>query len=108
MLNHKRKNQRGFTIIELLLVMSIMSLLSSVIFVTVKKTKLLARDGRRAVDMHQIKTALLLYYSDHGKFPCNDGTGSYYDTDFLKPLVDGNYIAKIPKHPINTAAYEYD
>ncbi|MEI8270066.1 MAG: type II secretion system protein [bacterium] len=63
------KYKKGFTLIELLVVVSIISLLSSIVLTTLSGTRAKARDAVRKSDMLQIKTALDLYYSDHGSYP---------------------------------------
>ena len=55
--------------IELLVVVAIISLLSSIILASLNSARAKARDARRAEDIHQIQLALNLYYNDHGVFP---------------------------------------
>lgn len=51
----------GFTLVEMLVVIAIISLLSSIIFVGVQSFKGKARDSRRISDLSQIRTALIMY-----------------------------------------------
>lgn len=103
------KKTRGFTLIELLVVIAIIGILSSVVLASLNTARVKARDVRRATDLAQIRTALELYFNDHGYYPqsgcgwdCNGYRYSYSSswdslaTD-LKP-----YISALPKDPLNT------
>jgi prepilin-type N-terminal cleavage/methylation domain-containing protein len=59
------KNKKGFTLVELIVVMSIISLLSSVVLANVNGYIIKARDVRRKVDLAQTKEALILYAAEH-------------------------------------------
>ncbi len=117
-----RRNRRGFTLIELMVVISIISLLSSIVLASVKTVRMKARDARRKEDLHNIYTALHLYYDEKGYLPhtfnnSNDesldgdsdcGTWDYSNDQenngindpwlkFLEPYFGG----AVPRDPIN-------
>ncbi len=69
---HKFK-QKGFTMIELLVVISIIGLLASIVLVSFPGAMKSARDARRKSDISQIKTALEVYYEVHGVYPLSGG-----------------------------------
>lgn len=52
----------GFSLVELLVVISIISLLSTLSVVTLNVARLRARDTQRRADLRQVYTALQLYY----------------------------------------------
>lgn len=105
----------GFTLVELLVVISIIALLSvvgAIVYSTVLKQ---GRDSKRQSDLNAIQSALEQYYSDHLYYPpyvngtdmlCEQSTlnGYYIDTPIGCSLKDttGNktYINKIPKDPL--------
>lgn len=60
---------RGFLLIELLVVLSIVSLLSSIILASVSTARMKARDARRISDSRQIQTALAIYRDNRGYYP---------------------------------------
>ncbi len=120
------RRRRGFTLIELMVVISIISLLSSIVLATVKTTQMKARDTRRKQDLHQIRIALNLYYNDKGYLPhtsndylggdSNCGTWDYSSetgagsgqtctatagTKFLEFLKKEGYMSQVPLDPIN-------
>ena len=103
----KHTKSKGFSIIELLTVISIIGFLSSTVLATVNTARSKTRNAKRLYDTRQILNALALYYEDHGKFPCKSYDISLY-TDFLEPLVAGGYLASPPKDPQNDLyKYEY-
>lgn len=101
--------QRGFTLIELLVVIAIIGMLSSVILASLNSARAKSRDTRRIADLSQIRTALELYYDDHGFYPrsgcgwdCNGYRYSYNTTSWNALASDlAPYIAALPKDPLN-------
>ena len=108
----------GFTILELLVVISIIGLLSSMLMATTRVTRVKARDARRAADMRQILLAIELYYDQNGCLPTTysttcAGAGGYSQSDagswdyssqgggFIDFLVSSGYLSKSPVDPVN-------
>jgi len=56
---------RGFTLIEMLVVVAIIGLLSSTILIGLGNARGKARDARRISDLRQIQTGLENYYSEN-------------------------------------------
>lgn len=103
------QKSRGFTLIELLVVIAIISLLSSIVLSSLNSARAKARDAKRLLDMHQIQTALELYYNDYGYYPNTDSDvapffDGYWDSSadgkFITPLVVGGYL---PAHILDTS-----
>ncbi len=59
----------GFTLIEILIVVAIISILASIVLVGIGPTEQLGRDARRISDLHEVQTALELYYAKCGYYP---------------------------------------
>ncbi len=59
----------GFSLIELLVVVSIIGLLSSMVMIQVAKARMVARDTKRASDIQQISKALDIYFIDNDSYP---------------------------------------
>ena len=98
-----RKNIHGFTLIEVLTVVAIIGLLSSVILVGLGSFRARARDARRIADLRTVQTSLELYYTKFSQYP-QDG-----DWDALQSeLVSANIgVTKISKDPL-TVRVGYD
>ncbi len=73
-----QKINSGFTLVELLVVISIIGLLSSFAVVSLNSARGKARNALRRGDMSQIRTALNLFYDDNLSFPI---CGSWDDGD---------------------------
>ncbi len=70
MKNTERTEKRGgFTLIEILVVIAIISLLSSIVFASLAQARAKARDSKRVQDLIQLRNALELYKTDYGRYP---------------------------------------
>jgi prepilin-type N-terminal cleavage/methylation domain-containing protein len=65
----KLRKYAGFTLIELLVVIAIIGILAAVVLVSLNSARAKSRDARRLSDIHQLQTALELYYNDCGGYP---------------------------------------
>ncbi|MFA5184462.1 MAG: type II secretion system protein [Patescibacteria group bacterium] len=73
----------GFTLVELIVVIAIIGLLSSLSIVGLNSAREKAKITRRLADMKQIQTALEVYYDIYGYYPPpnnNDDNCSGWDT----------------------------
>lgn len=100
-----KKSKRGFTLIELMVVISIIGLLSSIVLAAMNTARIKGRDTQRIQALEEIRKAITLYYHDHEYYPPvvsnawsatgNAGWGSL--TSALVPT----YISVLPKDPVN-------
>lgn len=80
-MKQRKKTNSGFTLVELLVVISIIGILSSFAVVSLNSARAKARDALRKGDMSQIRTALNLFYDDNLGYPiCGSWDGN--DADF--------------------------
>lgn len=63
------KNRKGFTLIEILIVVAIIAILASVVLVGLGPTQSSGRDARRLSDLRQTMNGLELYYNKCGYYP---------------------------------------
>lgn len=63
------RNKKGFTIIELLVVVAIIAILASVAVSSLTEHRAKTRDAKRMQDLLQIRTAIELYHLEHGHYP---------------------------------------
>src|SRR6185436_15164984 len=67
----KNKNQKGFNLIELLVVVSIIALLSSALFAGLSRAREFAQDIARVKTAQAIRDAVELYNLENGYYPSN-------------------------------------
>lgn len=82
------RKDRGFTLMELMVVIGIVSLLLSVLLFSMSQSRARARDAERISDMKQIQVALELYYDRNREFPAAL-------TDLMP------YIHELPHDPVS-------
>ena len=90
--------KKGFTLIELMVVVLIVGLLSSLVVVNVNNSRIAARDARRIADLGTISSALAAYYADNHFYPTTANFAS---------AIRSAYIANIPTDPINVSPNIY-
>ena len=68
---NKQLKHKGFTLLELLLVIGMIAILSGIVILAINPGRSLAktRDLQRAVGISEINKALSQYYIDHGSYP---------------------------------------
>lgn len=67
-----RRTKQGFSLIELMVVLTIMAVLATVVFLMVRNHVAHRRDVRRIADLDQFQKALDLYYAKYNFYPCGD------------------------------------
>lgn len=72
--------RKGFTILELLVVVAIVGIISAVILSILSDSRMKSRDSARKTQIQEVLKALELYYTDNGVYPLlgtTAGTGGY-------------------------------
>lgn len=74
----KKNLQKGFTIVELLIVIVVIGILAALVLNAFGNVQAKARDTQRQTDIRSLATALEVYYNDNGNYPATIslGTGS--------------------------------
>ncbi len=77
----------GFTLVEMLVVISIIGILSSVLYANFRDSSAYTRDVERQANLRAVQAALEAYKKDHGRYPagCNDPIYG----DFANSLAQG-------------------
>jgi type II secretion system protein G len=86
---------KGFTLIELMVVIAIIGLLASIITVSLFSAQAKGRDAKRVADVRTIQLALEEYYNDNGNYPAT------------LSAIAPTYIAALPTDPSNSSQYLY-
>lgn len=66
--------RHGFTLVELLVVISIIGILTTLLVVNFVGSRERARDSQKMQNLNEAKNALRLYYNDNQKYPDNIGS----------------------------------
>ena len=89
----KKNAQRGFTLIELIVVVTIIGILAAVAVSNVRFAQQKAREAALRDDLFEMRKAIDNYYADKQKYP-----------DSLNALVSDKYLRRIPSDPITMHA----
>ena len=116
-----KNTRKGFTLIEILIVVAIIAILASVVLVGLGPTQQAGRDARRISDLSEVQNGLELYYNKCGYYPgasapgdasCDAaapaGTAITAYTNMAGELeAIGIGISSVPVDPNNTTPYQY-
>jgi len=98
--------RKGFTLIEMLIVIAIIGILASIVLVGIGPVQRTARDARRASDLRQTQNALELYFSKNAEYP-PAGNWAALTADLTTGATA--VVRQIPNDPrsISGATYQY-
>jgi general secretion pathway protein G len=89
----KRSNSRGWTLIELLIVISLISILATIGLASYRNSVTASKEAILKTDLFRMRDAIDQYYADKGEYPAS-----------LEGLVSEGYLRKIPDDPFTRAA----
>jgi len=97
LINQQIKKNFGFSLIELLVVISIIGVLSAVLVANFMGMRERARDAQKIQDLYAIKNALRMYYNDNQSYPTNPNvmTPCSSSENCLSDLLSGGYITSL-------------
>ncbi|HSL24535.1 MAG TPA: prepilin-type N-terminal cleavage/methylation domain-containing protein, partial [Vicinamibacterales bacterium] len=88
-----RRDSSGWTLIELLIVIALITILASLALVNYRNSVQSSKEAVLREDLFRMRDAIDQYYADKGKYP----TG-------LDTLVGEGYLRKVPEDPITGTA----
>jgi general secretion pathway protein G len=91
--NTRTGRAAGFTLVELLIVISLISILAAMGLVQYKNSVTSTKESVLRTDLFRMRDAIDQYYADKGKYP-----------SALDSLVSEGYMRKIPEDPITKSS----
>lgn len=86
-----RKHERGYTLIEIIIVFTMIGILVGLALPEYRNAVKKAKEAALKEDLFQFRKLIDQYFSDKGKYPVS-----------LQALVDEGYLRKIPADPLTT------
>jgi len=84
-----RRRERGFTLIEMMVVAAIIGILATMAVVQLRDTPRRAKEAALKENLYVLRNVIDQYFTDKGKYP-----------DSLQTLVTDGYVRKIPVDPM--------
>ena len=88
----RRRGASGFTLVELLIVMALISILATMAVVQYRNGVRRAEESVLKTDLFRMRDAIDQYYADKNKYPAS-----------LEALVSDGYLRRVPEDPITHA-----
>ena len=85
--------ERGFTLLELLIVMTLVAILATIAVPNYQRSVIKARETALAENLYQMRQAIDAYMADKARYP-----------DALEYLVEARYLRMIPVDPFTQSA----
>ncbi len=98
---------KGFTLVELLVVVAVLGLLTGMVVVSIRHVKAKARDSQRVADITSLSTALGLYHNDFNAYPIYDGYIEDQENTLAIALITADTIVAVPTDSLNTGDYRF-
>jgi len=92
-MSSRRRRKRGFTLLELLIVIAIIGILSTIAMPQLKDMPRRAAEAVLKTDLRTMRDCINQYYGDKGHYP-----------PALEELVKAGYLHKVPIDPITKQA----
>jgi len=91
--------KKGFTLIEILVVVTIIGLLAAVTSVTYSQISKQSRDAKRKTDLEQTRAAVEMYRSNNNSYPITISAGTSICDPAGCPPTGNKYLNKVPTDP---------
>jgi general secretion pathway protein G len=103
----KMRNQRGFTLVELMIVVAIIGILTAIAFPLYANIQARARVAKAQADARTLASAVVVYSAHTGLLPNALDDLSITVADPNSGVVAGPFVNPIPNPPQGWVAYDY-
>ena len=88
-MHERRKNERGFTLLELMIVVAILGILTAVAIPRFQQAPQKAKEAVLKTNLHTMREAFDQYFADKAAYP-----------ESLETLVEEGYLREVPIDPL--------
>jgi len=111
-MNKIKNNQKGFSLTELMVAISIISTVGTITTAKLDNALSSARDANRKMNIRQVQTALNIYYDDFNSYPVyqTESKPSSEGWEYIENILENQenqYISALPEDPLNEDKYIY-
>jgi len=109
-------SQKAFTLVELVVTITILAILATIAFMSLQWYSKIARNSARIADLQSVKTVMELFIIQYGKYPLPDsytwvvasGATLWYTWEIWDSIIrQVGKISKIPVDPLDWASMKY-
>ena len=101
-INHQSSIAKGFTLIELMIVVVILGLLATIVMPKILNRPEQARRVKAKVDIRNIQSALAYFKTDVGRFPTtSEGLEALVANPGIRGYNSDGYLERVPLDPWN-------
>ncbi|MFT7669167.1 MAG: prepilin-type N-terminal cleavage/methylation domain-containing protein [Planctomycetota bacterium] len=107
------KSKSAFSLFELIIAVSIISILAAAVAPTMTRRLAKTRDARRIADMQAVLEAIQLFHADKGRWPVADANAGFsnwdvsHDGGFISELQQTGYLLDRVSDPRSGDSYHY-
>ena len=110
MLRKLFKEEKGFTMIELIIVIAIIAIIGAIIAPSFTKATTKSKIKADVASIREVNRQIALYMAEKGQYPSDESESTYSDPDDsggLKELENAGYLDKVPQPQTKGLKFSY-
>ncbi|MCL4397481.1 type II secretion system GspH family protein [Patescibacteria group bacterium] len=102
MIKLPNKSKKGFTLVELMIVITVIAILATIAVVSFTRVQKQARDTKRKAEVKSLQTALQAYYTEHQAYPISTTAITTEDVNTVLTGLSPDYMSSLPIAPLGS------